>query len=946
MTIFAKGQRWISESEPELGLGKVIRVEGRQVHILFPAADVIRRYAAASAPIRRVKFRVGDRVRGQNERLFIVREVREKDNLFLYKGDSDRLPESELSDLISFSTPQDRLFAGQVDPNPHFDLRYQALRMQHHNHRSAVRGFIGGRVNLIAHQFYIAHEVATRQSPRVLLSDETGLGKTIEACLILHRLIISGRIGRVLILLPESLVHQWLVELLRRFNLLFKIFDETRCVSIEQADPGTNPFLEDQLIICSLDFVTDHPRRTEQIISAPWDMLIVDEAHHIRENTASHALLAALAELSPRLLLLTATPEQFGLRSHFARLRLLDPARYFDLERFRDEAENYHRIAAVAGRLLDDKPLRSQDKQILLKLSVIRSEQSEDLDRALEDDTGLRNRLIEDLIDRHGIGRVVFRNTRRTIKGFPRRRAHLIPLSYDGDPLLHLTQLAKTFEKETVNRAYSRPCDFESDPRISWLARLLRALKREKVLLICHSVEKTLAINSALAKQVRVKTALFHENLSLIQRDRNAAWFSEKDGARILICSEIGSEGRNFQFARHLVLFDLPLDPEMLEQRIGRLDRVGQRSLVHIHVPYILGSVQEVLARWYHEGLNALEKNLPGGHQIKEEFGRQVREQALSFYRPDQEKSSAMDRLINKTVSFRKDLAKKLRKGRDRLLELCAFRPDRARDILRRIKDRDNSQALGRFMLKIFDHYGIDFESVSPRTFQLRPNIRFEESFPGFSGEEMTVTFDRDTAITNEHLKFLTWDHPMVTGSMEMLLGSDRGNCAFALWNEQEAPSILLEVVFVLECVSPIHLHVDRFLPATPVRLVIDHLLEDRDMDFPPERLAQHLEDCPPDLFLGNPQLIQDLFQRMMEAAHQLAEEKADAIIAEGRIRMREDLGKEIRRLQDLARVNPNIRQEEIDLAVRERDTLQQNISAARLRLDALRLIWKGSKTA
>ena len=944
MVRFTKGQRWISETEPELGLGKVLRVEGRQVHIHFPAAEVLRRYAVASAPIRRVKFRIGDRVRRKDGRIFVVSEVNEKDDLIFYKVETDHLPESDLSDLISFSTPQDRLAAGQVEPNAYFDLRYHTLRMQHQSRRSAVRGFTGGRIDLIAHQFYIAHEVATRQSPRVLLSDETGLGKTIEACLILHRLVISGRVGRVLILLPESLVHQWFVELLRRFNLLFKIYDEELCISTEQADPGVNPFLEDQLIICHLDFVMGHPRRTEQILSAPWDMLIVDEAHHIKENTTSHELLADLADRTPRLLLLTATPEQLGRRNHFARLRLLDPARYFDLERFNDEAENYHRIAAVAGRLLDDKPLRVQDKQILLKLSVIRSEQSEDLDRALKDDPELRNRLVDDLIDRHGMGRVVFRNTRRTIKGFPRRRAHLNPLSYDDNPLLHLRQLAKTFEKETESRADSSPCDFESDPRILWLARLLRQLKREKVLLICHSVEKALAINKALEKQIQVKIALFHENLSLIQRDRNAAWFAEKDGARVLVCSEIGSEGRNFQFARHLVLFDLPLDPELLEQRIGRLDRIGQKLTVHIHIPYILGSVQEVLARWYHEGLNALEKNLPGGHQVMEVFGLQVREQALSFYLPDRENSSALDRLITETVSFRKELAKKLRKGRDRLLELCAFRPDRAENILHQVENRDNAQELDRFMLRIFEQYGIDFEALSPRTYNLRPNIRFEDSFPGFLGEEMSVTFDRSAAIRNEHLRFLTWDHPMVTGAIEMMLGSDRGNCAFALWRDQADPSILLEAIFVLECVAPANLHVDRFLPGSPVRVLVDHRMEDGSMDFPPDLFARRLEDCPPDLFLEDPSLLQDLFPRMLDVARNLAEKKVPGIISEGLRTMQQGLDKEIQRLQHLVRVNPNIRQEEIDLAVRERDTLQQNISAARLRLDALRLIWKGSR--
>src|SRR4029077_10615814 len=158
-----------------------------------------------------------------------------------------------------------------------------------------------------------------------------------------------------------------------------------------------------------------------------------------------------------------------------------------------------------------------------------------------------------------------------TIRGFPSRIARLHPLEGDSSGVLMIT----------------------------WLIDLLRSLDPAKVLLICRTQAKVTAIDAALRQRVQnVKIALFHEGLSLIQRDRNAAWFAERDGARILICSEIGSEGRNFQFSHHLVLFDLPLDPELLEQRIGRLDRIGQKSEIQVHVPYVAGSSHEVLVRW------------------------------------------------------------------------------------------------------------------------------------------------------------------------------------------------------------------------------------------------------------------------------------------------------------------------------------------------------------
>src|SRR6185503_7589573 len=170
--------------------------------------------------------------------------------------------------------------------------------------------------------------------------------------------------------------------------------------------------------------------------------------------------------------------------------------------------------------------------------------------------------------------------------------------------------------------------------------------------------------------------AVFHEGLSLVQRDRNAAWFAEEDGARVLICSEIGSEGRNFQFAHHLVLLDLPLDPELLEQRIGRLDRIGQSSEIQVHVPYVTGSSHEVLARWYHTGLNAFEKNLHGGRELLERFGARVHDLAQDFHETEVTSCAELDRLIAETQSARDELATRLEHGRDRLLELNSFRAD------------------------------------------------------------------------------------------------------------------------------------------------------------------------------------------------------------------------------------------------------------------------------
>src|ERR1035437_5371334 len=287
MSLFISGQRWISESEPELGLGTVMQTDGRRVQIEFKAAGETRTYAVDQAPLKRVRFRVGDKIRTQADKELIVKAVVEQQGLLIYVGDYQQLPEAQVNDRVSMQGPQERLFAGRFDASAAFALRRRSLELLHRARQSPVRGFVGGRIDLIPHQLYIAQEVASRHAPRVLLSDEVGLGKTIEACLILHRLLLSGRANRILVLVPESLVHQWFVEMLRRFNVWLHIFDAERCASIEAGEPGANPFLDDQLVLTRIDFLAGDPQRAEQAVAAGWDVLVVDEAHHLAWSEAA-----------------------------------------------------------------------------------------------------------------------------------------------------------------------------------------------------------------------------------------------------------------------------------------------------------------------------------------------------------------------------------------------------------------------------------------------------------------------------------------------------------------------------------------------------------------------------------------------------------------------------------------------------------------------------------
>src|SRR5690606_37759470 len=156
--------------------------DGSRIEVRFPAAGETRLYARRTAVLKRVQFQVGDSVTPRHGSAFTVEEVEDKDGLLTYRGGGRCVREDELSDITSVSEPGDRLVAGQSDPGEVFDLRLRSHAFRARLRQSEVRGFLGGRIDLLPHQFYLLREISSRQNPRVLFADEVGLGKTIEAC--------------------------------------------------------------------------------------------------------------------------------------------------------------------------------------------------------------------------------------------------------------------------------------------------------------------------------------------------------------------------------------------------------------------------------------------------------------------------------------------------------------------------------------------------------------------------------------------------------------------------------------------------------------------------------------------------------------------------------------------------------------------------------------------
>ncbi|NJD07280.1 MAG: RNA polymerase-associated protein RapA [Methylococcaceae bacterium] len=945
MANFVPGQRWISETEPELGLGTIIDIQGNRVSCLFIASSERRTYAAANAPLARVRFAVGDSVESVDGWTLQVARLEESEGLITYHGrtsggEAGALEETELNHYLQFNKPLERLFTGQLDSSLSFRLRLATLQKQGELQRSEVRGFCGARTSLIPHQLYIAHEVANRHAPRVLLADEVGLGKTIEAGLIVHQQLLTGRADRVLILVPAALQHQWLVEMRRRFNLRFSLFDDDRFAGSEE---DANPFLGEQLVLCDIGLLDDAPDRQQLALDAGWDLIVVDEAHHLQWSpdapSEQYRLVEALASAVPGLLLLTATPEQLGKESHFARLRLLDPDRFYSFEAFLDEERHYEPLARLIDHVLNDGHLDAPTLEQLRRW-LVHDRAEELLEQASDGDPDARQELVNLLLDRHGTGRILFRNTRETIKGFPRREAAFYPLPWPpqyqppeiGSPVDHLLFPERHYRSLAGEDS---PPWWRMDPRVPWLIEQVRKLRPAKVLVICAKAQTAIDLEDAIRTLAGIPTAVFHEGLSIFERDRAAAWFADDDdGAQLLVCSEIGSEGRNFQFAHHLVLFDLPLVPDQLEQRIGRLDRIGQTETIRLHVPYLDGSAQAVMMQWYRDGLDLFDHNCPAGPAV---FARLRAELEELLRAPGGDRLSE---LIARSGRLRDQILGELHDGRDRLLELNSCRADRAEALADAIRAEEAGDDLWDYLEQVLDVYGVAVEEHSDRCHILLPGDHMRVShFPELPEDGITVTVSRAIALAREDMLFLTWEHPMVSGAMDLILNSEHGNAAFALvrHDDLEPGKLLLEAVYQVECAAPRALNIGRYLHQGVIRRLVDSDLADLGA------LTGRLEEIPGPidkeqvaaLLRAHRKTVETMLGRCELGVQKLL----PGIVADSVKAMLDAATAELKRLAALRKVNPSVRQEELDQLKQNAMDVHGHLQASRLRLDAVRVL-------
>jgi ATP-dependent helicase HepA len=886
--------------EPDLGLGTVVQTEERLVSVHFPGPEEDRLYDSKDAPLRRLRLQSGAKFSHSTESR-TVQDVKEEENLLSYLTEKGWIHESDLPPYLDALGPRDQILDGSWDRPAEMDLRFEALLAENHFRSNPNLGLQGGRIRLYPHQLDLAQQLCERPKVRAMLADEVGLGKTIEAILVAHRLLLSERIQRILIVVPESLIHQWFAECYLRFNLPFRLLDEGFLENLDDEEQG---LLSQSRVICSLEQL-----QLSDFSEEDWDLVIVDEVHKVESLSDDGKRVSKLCQSASHALLLSATPSDLDSEEHFRKLSWLEPDVYNDLNLYRKHQSQNREIGALFASL-DEDELPPED--ILLK----------HLPKGTLQPHGSAQELLASVLDLHGPAYHLVKHTRKTVEGFPQRRAHLMPL--EGD----IKRLKKEWRHECGETQPFRYQGMESDPRVMWLSTFLEENPEAKVLALASSRLKVEAIIKGLERLGAKDIARFHEGQSLMERDRQAAWFSEKNGPPLLISSNLGAEGRNFQTASELLLFDINTDPALLEQRIGRLDRIGQERDINIHLPYVSGSPQELLFRWFHEAFSAIERPWCGVDAVH-------RAHAPALLKLLAGKDwSHFDKILNDTQKDYQQLLSDLELDRDHLLERCWHHPSRSHELEANIVREDQDPSLEHFMQQAWELAGIDAIPIGPRTFRLKANDGYGHPFPGFRERGMNVTFQRSQALKRDDLSFLSWDHPMVRDTASLLTQGEHGRASVVKVTSSK-PNLLLDICYRIHHRCPSHLHADRFFPPTPLRVSLDR--EGRSIRLKLGQLSNKWEA------LHRLPLPLDDFRlwldKQLNLAEELAGKQAEQLIQEAENKRAEEASRYIRRIEGLIDINPSITPSELKEYKVSQDALKEGLSKPVLELDAIRLI-------
>ena len=851
-----------------------------------------------------------------NKKEFLIKDGIISYEFLMENGKKSQIYENEI--YSKYETPIKTLISNQViDPPKNFLIKYWANLFYSYYKSYQIKCITNSRLTLMPHQINVTHRLSEEQFPRIILADEVGLGKTIEAGIYIKEMMARDLAERILIIVPASLVKQWQFEMQNKFNINFIVYDGKkvkelkRTGSYKHPEILQNPFYYNNLIICSLQFARNK-RYIKLLSSISWDIVIFDEAHHLRRyiinattgnyrETLNYELAKNLIFNSESLLLLTATPLQLHSFELFSLIELIQPETFDNFSDFEHFRKNMPFINLLITNLNNIEKLNNFEVKNTIKLlkdlkyidtkknvNQISTELKDnsfkiDLLRKIEEDHTLSKFLIRnrkknvftgDLLNKRIVNTIIVDPTKQELKVYNEIRLYLAKIynssiskenagigfvittlqklltsskyaflrslerrleqinryknifldtaiikeenpefyeseledQYLDSELIDIfnSKTIKEKEDETIdllnqerilkefyNKLKSLPYDSKSDKLLELLDKIYFQNTKEKIIIFTQFVDTLKHLKSLIENHnPQFSVELFYGGLDINQKDDAVEKFRNNKKFSILISTEIGGEGRNFQFCRILINYDLPWNPMKLEQRIGRLDRIGQESReIYIYNFFMEGTVETDVIHALLKRINLFEESIgilePIIGRIEKDFKNVIfaeedpkkRRKLNEFYRTlDEEIRKAkeieiqLDDLMIDKKSFQME-------GLISSLASCIDIKLTHNELYLLIKQffNLNNQIYGVFKdvqdvsFEIIDGFNIKSKIILNNFLLKNPKYKFLSEYYG--------TFNLDLARNKEEIDFFALGHPLIDNILDYCISDDfKGN--------------------------------------------------------------------------------------------------------------------------------------------------------------------------
>lgn len=845
---------------PQFGIGRISEDKKNHFIVSFRSGD----QEVFRDDLERAILEAGTQVKTKDSQGVVTGHSSVSGKFFyqvMFPTGKKNIQEQGIEEIVP-SSPMERLNNGDVDPPQTFVLTILAKYFQIAQKSEDLVCIRNSRVDLLPHQVGIAHRVVQEYSPRYILADEVGLGKTMEAGLIMKELKSRGLVKRVLIITPASLVTQWQHEMRSKFNERFEILDSRSEIVHQTNHPDRDVLSLHDNVLCSIHYAKT---RAGEFSAQFWDLIIFDEAHHLRrylvgndetKSTQNYKLASALRDRCGAMLLLTATPMQLDPFEFYSLIELIDPSlfkNYRDFEKYNDEFGL--EIKHMLGKIREKQNILLHDADTILQVNYLLAKGKQLFPQYHISDPA-EYTIVKQLQNYLVISKLMIRNRKRdVIKNLMKRKVTNLAVEYTRDEMCLYKEIS-----EYIRTEYSRSVR-EKNPIIGFAMvifqkmltsskfTLLKSLKKrlgisyteidisrmakdeeefdeldeeeqeaeidslisfagrshadKELLKICekiekfgydskinrlseaidaifsdHPKEKALIFTQFIASQDYLKAILskkysvvtFNGRMSKEEKDEKAESF--RRSAQIMISTEAGGEGRNFQFCHILFNFDLPWNPMKLEQRIGRLDRIGQKKHVMVYNFTTIDTVEQRVLDVLYERVDKFRDTIGDMEPILGELERDVKKVIMAQHADLDEEIGRLEKSIDNKLEEARYIQTKMQ---DFVMDKQQFNYETVEQILGK-KPAVTPEDLRDFVKAALLHLGESskFEE-NGKIYSIHLPFGYKRS--KCSQTKFEGTFDPDFARENENTEFIAFGHELVTELLSHFSAPDEPVC-------------------------------------------------------------------------------------------------------------------------------------------------------------------------